>query len=213
MTELGQANRTRYHHGDLRQALLDAARTVLRNKGAAALTLRGVAREAQVSHAAPYHHFADKSALLAAVAEEGFRTLLHAVEEQTAAIAQPSLALQEAAVTYVAFAVSNPELYRVMFTTALADKSPYPDLQAAVRAMYDVIGKGLEHPKRDNATREGGTEYVAMAAWALVHGLSMQLIDRQLGLDETPEADIKQLARLVTDVLWTGIEGMLSGHQ
>src|SRR5215204_3992851 len=120
-----------YHHGDLRRALVDAAIPLLRSGGAEALTLRAVAREAGVSQTAPYRHFADRAALVSAVADDGFRRL-HArlvaaarAPAKTTGRAQHTArgGLQAIALAYVRFALEHPEEYRVMFGSEVASAS------------------------------------------------------------------------------------------
>jgi AcrR family transcriptional regulator len=111
-----EKKRGRYHHGDLRRALLDAALEVLSAEGAAALTLREVARRAGVTHAAPYRHFTDKQALLATVAEEGFRMLAAEMTRGAAPHASdPRRALEAIGAAYVRFATSQRAHFQVMF--------------------------------------------------------------------------------------------------
>ncbi len=200
---------TSYHHGDLRRALLEAACETIRTQGAARLTLRGVAHAANVSHAAPYHHFKDKEALLAAVAEEGFRALRKSVDARSAAAESPALVLQEAAVAYVLFAVEDPELFRVMFGPYLSDKTAYPALQAASQAAYRVIGEGLKPYGSSGKGSSAQAEHLAVASWAVIHGLAMLLIDKQFGVANTIEAE--HLARQITDVFWVGLSSYSAG--
>lgn len=96
-----------YHHGDLRPALLRAAAKILEKEGSDAVSLRDLARRAGVSHTAPYRHFPDRRALLAALAEEGFAQLAAELEGRP---------WREQAVAYVRFAIANPERFRLMFT-------------------------------------------------------------------------------------------------
>ena len=106
---------TSYHHGDLRDALLRSARTILETQGLAALSLRGVARAAGVSPAAPYHHFPDKQTLLNAVAAEGFDALTSAMEKRMATKTGLNARVDASGVGYVTLAVENPALFRLMF--------------------------------------------------------------------------------------------------
>src|SRR5581483_10241605 len=101
MRESHAAEARPYHHGDLRRALVDAARRILEAEGPSALSLRAVAREAGVSPAAPYHHFKDKGELLEAVAQEGWQMLEEVITEAKANAASPEEALQEIGVGYV----------------------------------------------------------------------------------------------------------------
>src|SRR5688500_16217910 len=113
-----------YHHGDLRRALLDAARAILHESGPGALTLRGAARAAGVSQTAPYRHFADRAALVAGVAEDGFRRLLGQMRAAVAAPPAPGeterAGLQRLALAYLRFAREQPAEYRLMFGDELA---------------------------------------------------------------------------------------------
>lgn len=182
--------RTSYHHGDLQSALVEAGLSVLERDGLDALSLRAVARAAGVSHAAPYHHFADKTALLAAIAAHGFG-LLH--EEIVArATGSPANRLQTAAVTYVGFAVENPELFRLMFSDTVSPHDAHPGLRTAAGRAYGHITSSLPD------------ETTAVAAWSLVHGLAMLLLDAQIGGAIPSRSAAESRAREVTQVLWEG---------
>src|SRR5215218_5303559 len=104
MSEAKSAESRPYHHGDLRRALVDAARTLLEREGPSALSLRAVAREAGVSPAAPYHHFKDKSELLDAVAQQGWELLNEFLVQARARAASPRERMSELGVAYVSFA-------------------------------------------------------------------------------------------------------------
>src|ERR1700760_4590230 len=125
MRESQAADARRYHHGDLRRALIDAARRVLESDGPSALSLRAVAREAGVSPAAPYHHFKDKGELLDAVASEGWHMLDAAIAKVREDAPSPEAAMDEIGVAYVCFARENPAIYRVMYDTA-REKEAFP---------------------------------------------------------------------------------------
>src|ERR1700733_2969617 len=112
MRETGNAQVRPYHHGDLSRALVDAARRILEAEGAAALSLRAVAREAGVSPAAPYHHFKDKTELLEAVAHQGWEAMSDAIVEARRSAADPAAALTNIGLAYVNFSRENPALYR-----------------------------------------------------------------------------------------------------
>src|SRR5436190_10168835 len=125
MRESQTAEARPYHHGDLRRALIDAARRLLESEGPSALSLRAVAREAGVSPAAPYHHFKDKGELLDAVAGEGWSMLDEAIVAAKASAPSIHAAMTEIGVAYVCFATNNPALYRVMYDSA-RDKEDFP---------------------------------------------------------------------------------------
>src|SRR5208282_1111267 len=126
MRETGNAQVRPYHHGDLSRALVEAARRILEAEGAAALSLRAVAREAGVSPAAPYHHFKDKTELLEAVAHEGWEALSQSIVEARRSAPTAGEALASIGVAYVNFAQANPALYRLMYHTS-RDRTAMPE--------------------------------------------------------------------------------------
>jgi len=175
-----------YHHGDLHQALVQAAGAVLDERGPRGLTLREAARRAGVSHAAPYRHFADRSALLAAVALEGFGRL---GGELRAAAPAGGRAVAQA---YVRFALAEPQRFRLMFSGASGVNDGAP-LRKAMRDTADAFADafaGLAEPRE--------TQRAAWAAWALVHGLSQLMLDGHIG--PPPSGEIAK-ERFVDDVL------------
>lgn len=196
-----------YHHGDLRRALLEAGERLVAKQGAARASLRSIAREAGVSSAAPYHHFADRESLLAEVAASGFRSLGRAMETAaTAHRADPPLdRLRAAGVAYVGFAAENPHLYRLMFGGLLSDRSRFPGLQAAAEATFGVLLRFLG--PRDVGGGAGTLPAAALAAWSTVHGLAFLLIEGMLR-DEAAELGVEEIARRVTLVLGRGLKAV-----
>jgi AcrR family transcriptional regulator len=166
--------RDAYHHGDLRPALLDAAVALIGEVGLPALSLRECARRAGVSHAAPYRHFADKEALLLAIAEQGFEWLADAAEAAMAKRTAPDERLDAYGVAYVRFAAEHPVHHRVMFSASLGvtakehagDDRAFDLLLAAAR---DVVGDSGADPLE-----------AALAAWSLPHGLTMLILDGRI---------------------------------
>jgi AcrR family transcriptional regulator len=158
----------RYHHGDLRAALLDAGRAMLAEVGPSELSLRELARRLGVSHNAPYKHFPTREAALAA---EGFAML---AERTRMAATAPGAGLEAMGLAYIGFALDQPAVYRVMFSDAV-DKAGFPELLNASRGSFDVL--------RNAAAKIYGPEQAdaaATSAWALVHGLALLLLDKQL---------------------------------
>jgi AcrR family transcriptional regulator len=200
-----ETERERYHHGDLRRALLDAALELIRTRGLDALSLRAVARAAGVSHAAPYHHFADRRALLAAVAEEGFHALTAAMLERVRAVPAPAARLQESGVAYVLFAIRHPAHFRVMFSPELAEPLDQPALRGAALASYEVLGASLRLCQEAGLVRGGDPGVLSRAAWAQVHGLATLLLDGYFGAEGRDEVVAERMAREVTDLLWEGL--------
>ena len=198
---------SRYHHGDLRRALIDTALAMVTEEGAWNFTLREVARRAGVSHAAPYNHFEDKSALLAEVATLGFESLGQAMEG--AAAAHPRSAREAFAAigaAYVRFGVEHPAHYRLMFGAELADKARYPALQAASEAAFRVLLTSvLERAQAAGQVRRGPVQEQALAAWSLVHGLTTHLIDERVSTPGVSIEDAERLARVAAMVLFDGL--------
>lgn len=151
-----------YHHGDLRSALLQAAAELLEEQGLASLRLREAARRAGVSHNAPYRHFPDRSALLAALAAEGFRMLGEALEGKAG---------RGRGEAYVRFALAHPNRFRLMFGGQI-EMGKHAELQEAATRTYDGLVAGFR-AQGDIAN----PERAAAAAWALTHGLAHLLLD------------------------------------
>ena len=159
-----------YHHGDLSRALVAAGRRILEAEGAAALSLRAVAREAGVSPAAPYHHFKDKSELLDAVADEGWRELGDAMAKGRRANTDSKLALSEIGVAYVCFARKNPALYRLMYHAA-CNRAMMPDKAKGEDSGYDQVREALIAAGADPSD-EGELQLIQIAAWCSAHGVA-----------------------------------------
>ena len=182
-----------YHHGDLRPALVAGAMRLLKDQSAAELSLRAVARLAGVSPNAPYRHFASKDALLAAVAEDGFRRLAAAMD---AASGPPRKRLAQMGVAYVRFATENSRLYGLMFGPVLCDWARFEGLVAAADASFELLVDAVAKATGDDrksAPRE------AMLAWSAVHGYSMLAIDGHLDAcraGERPKPE--ELVRIIT---------------
>jgi len=173
-----------YHHGNLRRALLDAALDTIATDGVAALNLRDLARRCGVSHAAPTHHFGDRTGLLTAIATEGYDGLAEATAEAWAATSS----FLEVGVAYVRYAVAHPGHFAVMFRPDLLD-SQDPELVRASAAsasmLYGPVASVTSVDGDAAARRIAGT-----AAWALVHGIATLWLQGSLrgGPIDDPEA-------------------------
>ena len=186
------SDHTRYHHGDLRNALLSTAGEVLEQEGLDAVTFRGLARSLGVSHAAPGHHFGDRATLLAELAAEGFASFAAALEAAIDAASTAEELQVEAGMAYLRFSLKNPQRYRRMFgQQLLGEDCPEPLLtesQCAYRALLIISGKS---PDQDPASYRMGTE--ELRTWALVHGAVTLWIDGALG----PIGDEEEFVDLV----------------
>ena len=161
---------------DLRQRILNTARTLLDEQGAAALSLREVARRAGVTHQAPYHHFSDRESILAELVTQGFLELERRLAQAHGAGHGPQHTLAASGMAYVGFALDHPGVFRVMFRADLCDTGRFPPAQAAgARAHAELL--------RLVRLVHGGVDDPALAAmhWAQVHGLAGLLVDGPLG--------------------------------
>jgi len=197
----GPRHPNRYHHGDLPRALLDAALHIVETEGTAALTLRAAARLAGVSQAAPYRHFANKEAILAAVAEEGFGSLMAAMARAAAAFPESPLErLRAVGVGYVTFATDHPSHFRVMFGREMADRSASASLRQVATDTFNMVADVISDCQRAGLVRsEDPAEDLALTAWSSVHGVSALLVD---GVLDRPVADV---AEMVTRDLFLGL--------
>ena len=181
-----------YHHGDLRQALIAAALAEVERNGPEGVSLTALAKALGVSQPAPYRHFADREALLAAVAAEGFRAFAAALKASVAGAADPAERARMAQ-AYVAFGLERNGLYRLMFASRLlAGVGPDSELSAAAKASFGVL---LDELSPSTPTPE--LQRRALRIWAALHGIVM-LADQGLLPGPAPGVSLQQL---VDDVI------------
>jgi len=174
------AARREYHHGDLRSALLDSVGHIIRENGASFVSVREVARRARVSHAAPAHHFRNKSGLLTAFAAQGFDRLADTIGEAIASsrATQPPDVLAAMGRGYVRFAIENPEHFAIMFRVDLLDREDETYVRAADRAYRPLIA--TVSAASEHGHLAGDPRVAAASAWSLVHGLATLWISGQM---------------------------------
>jgi AcrR family transcriptional regulator len=161
-----------YHHGDLRNGLLEAARTILEEESLAALTLRAVARKAGVSHAAPYRHFPNHEALLVELSIEGFEELREQLSEAAKAPGTESDRIATLGAAYMRFIAARPALARLMFGGQLPNRDQFPALGLKADAIGEEIGQALH----DGA--------LGLAVWGAMHGLAMLVLENVIDLGQ-----------------------------
>jgi AcrR family transcriptional regulator len=172
----------RYHHGALHGALLEAAERVLERDGLAGLTLRAVAREAGVSHAAPTHHFADLTGLVSELAAIGYRQFGAAMATAAAAGTSLTEKAMARANTYVAYAQAHPGMYGLMFRAERLDmkrRSLHEAANASFSALVDAVGASRHEPISEEALSLDQAAAI-VRSWSLLHGFTMLLLDDRL---------------------------------
>lgn len=198
--------RTAYHHGDLHQQAHDQALAVLRLEGDGAISLRAIAKQIGVSAPALYRHYADRESLLAELAISGFAAL----RQQLLSVDQhaPRAALIGIGLAYVAFAQSEPNLYRLMFGGRVLPKGAHPRLDQAGLDAFSVLQDTIARGQRAGYLKPAPLALMTATAWSLVHGLSQLTIDGHL-----PNADAEpQLAEGITSLLLEGAIAPTHNH-
>ncbi len=168
--------------GGLRDDLLRISRELLDEGGPDALSMREVARRAGCTHQAPYHYFANREAILAALVEAGFDELANRLCEAHDMVGAEDLGTvaEASGNAYVEFALTNPGVFRIMFRRDMCDPTRFPGIQVASRRTYDELGRLARIRFGEHAIREHET-----ALWASVHGLAVLLLDGLMA-DEFP---------------------------
>ncbi len=177
-----------YHHGDLRRAIVQAALEILRETQSLEFSLRELARRADVSHNAPYKHFADKRELLAAVSAAGFEILAKRMTSEIAGLSRPREQLFAMLRAYIDHGVENPALYSLMFGSYLGGPErsrPAIELAEAEKAKSllagVIVAGGLGRAIPDAPRNERKIAGAILACWSLVHGLTLLLADGLVG--------------------------------
>lgn len=172
----------RYHHGDLKNALVAAGLEILEAEGLPGLSLRAIAARVGVSHTAPKNHFGSLKGLLTAIGAEGFRRHTAFMREGVAAATSREDELAAAVRGYVRFAEAHPALFALMFSPLHCDHSD-PELSAEGRKSYDVlrqIARGLDW---DKGSGEGAQRRTEMMLWSFVHGYATLKLAGQFAPD------------------------------
>jgi AcrR family transcriptional regulator len=195
-----QPSEPRYHHGDLRAALLRAGEEELAEKGYAGFTLRGTAKRAGVSHAAPAHHFRDSGALLTALAARGFARLTAAMRKaQAAAPSDPAAQLVASGIGYLRFGLANPALLQLMFGRRRQDADD-PELQRNGAEAFGILVDSLSaHAGLAALETPEGRRMIA-TAWSIAHGFTELATGRRLAFlaDDDPAALEAQFAAIIS---------------
>jgi AcrR family transcriptional regulator len=171
----------KYHHGDLKNALIEAGAEILSKEGVSGLSLRKVASRAGVSHAAPYAHFTDKQALIAAISTEGYCRLY---EKLTAVVQKyqldPLRQFVEVAWAFIEFARDDPDLFKVTFSSVIEKEKDFPAFVEMTRKNFQLLVVLVEACQAAGVLKPGLADEMAVSIWSLVHGLASLLIEDQI---------------------------------
>jgi AcrR family transcriptional regulator len=171
----------KYHHGDLKNALIKAGVEILSKEGVSGLTLRKVAKRAGVSHSAPYAHFKDRQSLIAAISTEGFRQLYEQLNAAIYAHADdPKAQLVESAWAYIQFAMNNTDTFKIMFSGVLEKEQDYPSFVEISGKTFERVVDIVRACQSVGILRPGPSELVAVSVWGQVHGIISLALEGQI---------------------------------
>lgn len=190
----------KYHHGNLREALIAAALDILQNDGIDQLSLRNLARATGVTQAAPYSHFRDKDELLAAVAESGFQQLALQMAEDAAGLRDARARIEKLMGSYLRFARENTPLFRLMFGRELSDMKKFPTLAMTAGKSYALISAALSA----RASQEVETRFLTVAVWSLCQGLADLIVSGKIEPAQFGVTDVEDFVKKTV--------GVFSGH-
>lgn len=195
-----------YHHGNLRHALIVAGAELIEAKGVAEISLRAVAKQAGVSHSAPYRHFKDKNALLAGITEVGFSQLDEAMKQAVIDNPQaPREQLIAAGVAYIDLAIRYKQMHNLMFGGSWQFCDNSDKLKQVSNSAFEGLVKIIKNGQQLELYKKGDAEVLALTAWSLVHGYAMLASTGQLSHLAESDEKILALAKMVELNLINGL--------
>ena len=192
-----------YHHGNLREVLIQKAAEVIEEEGIGALSLRAVARRARVSHGAPAHHFTDKAGLLTALATHAMVSFTSVLFEAAREAGDSALERVRAIATaYVRFAAQNPAYFRIVTRFELIRRHD-ADFAEAYQAAFDMVRDAVSAAQREGWRKDVDPMALVITAWSAVHGLATLWLDGTLE-DRVGPVDLEAMTAQVVHAVTTG---------
>ena len=192
--------RKKYHHGDLKNALIKVGVEILSQEGIEGLSLRKVAQRAGVSHSAPYSHFADKQSLIAAISTEGFSQLY---DELDAVISShpndPRRQLQEVAWAYVQFAIINTDTFKIMFSGILEKEKEYPAFVEISHKTFERVVDIVKACQSEGILKPTAPEMAAVAMWGQIHGIISLFLEGQVSRQVLDRFNLRDIVLFALD--------------
>jgi AcrR family transcriptional regulator len=192
----------KYHHGDLKNALIKAGVEILSKEGIEGLTLRKVAQRAGVSHNAPYSHFPDKQSLIAAISTEGFKQLYTELDSAASSYPNdPKRQLQEGAWAYVQFALNNSDTFKIMFSGVLEKEREYPAFVEASHQTFERVVDIVRASQQAGVLGAGPAEVLAVSVWGQIHGIISLILEGQISHTVLDKFSIRDIVLFAVDQL------------
>jgi len=194
-----------YHHGQLKQALLDAGHEILVYNGIESLSLRNVARRAGVSHSAPYRHFKNMEDFIVEMAVQGFHILVSEVEIKWNEFSNDNEnCIIETGKAYFGFAAKNPEYYRIMFGNLIRNKTGNKKFFTAYHRAYSMFKGLISEINPSISTEKGEPDITALSVWSFLHGYASLVIDNESDRHVGSPEQVKAILKKIIYIVFTG---------
>ncbi len=190
----------KYHHGDLKNALIQAGVEILAKEGMGGLSLRKVAQHAGVSHSAPYAHFPDKQSLIAAISTEGFNQLYNELEAAISPHAKtPKKQLIEGAQAYVRFALKNSDTFKIMFSGVLEKEKDYPSFVEISSKTFKLVMEVVQACQNARVLPAAPANLMSVSVWGQVHGIVSLALEGQISHTLLEKKNIKSIVSFAVE--------------
>lgn len=197
----------KYHHGDLKNALIKAGVEILAKEGVSGLTLRKVALHAGVSHSAPYAHFPDKQSLIAAITTESFNQLYAELEAAISPYSKnPKKQLLEGAKAYVRFAEENTDTFKIMFSGVLEKEKDYPSFVEISSKTFKLVVEVVQACQNAGILPTAPADLMAVSVWGQIHGVVSLALEGQISHAVLEKHDSQEIVSFAVERLISSLK-------